>query len=114
MPTEIEVLWETLERTLAEIEGGGGRMDWETTVQTLQGAVLMLLDRPPEEVIARLDRSRLPARALFSWMIYEALKIETADQARLREFCACWNRKMAERHGAIMLPGTPQPHRPPS
>ena len=87
---DIEIVWETLERTASELETGAG--DWETNVQTVQAGMLMLLDFPPEEIIRMAEGSRYPAKALIAWILYEAGRIELADKAKLKGLRDCWMR----------------------
>ncbi|MEW5725003.1 MAG: hypothetical protein AB1896_17965 [Thermodesulfobacteriota bacterium] len=104
---DIHVIWDTLEKTIIEMDAGRG--DWETNVQTVQAAILLLLEYPPEEIMSRVKGCGLPPKAVVSWLVWEALKIEVADREKLSGLCAYWNREMKGTYGDLVVPGLPRP-----
>jgi len=108
---KIEFVWETLERTLADLEYGHG--DLETLIQTAQAGILLLLDYPAEEILNQIECSPLPTKPTVSWLLFEALKIKMIDPARLKALRVCWDQRYSSELGRIHIPAQAwdRPHR---
>lgn len=102
---DIEVIWSTLEKTVAEVNSGQG--DWDNQMKTIQGAITMLFDFPVEEILGRAARSEIPDRALISWLVYEASKMKWLDQQKPAALAEAWEAGPGRDQGGIIpFPGT--------
>lgn len=84
----LDAIWETLERSLIGLESGEG--DQAQLTLAVRGALSLLLTFPPEEVVARAERSILPPRSMLSWMLFEAGRLSGVDQARVTALRDYW------------------------
>ncbi|MBU2547745.1 MAG: hypothetical protein KKB20_04990 [Proteobacteria bacterium] len=98
---ELPFIWETLERTLADIESGRG--DFETMTMTAQAGILLLLDYTPEEIIGQVLGSSLPQRALISWIFHEGRLIPGVDRGTLEALRECWDRDHGPEKGCVQM-----------
>ncbi|KMY68059.1 hypothetical protein AAU61_09620 [Desulfocarbo indianensis] len=71
-------IWERLEANLKRLENA---CQVETLVfRDTQAAVCMLLECDPAEVLACVEGSSLPTRALVSWLAYEGGRMGMAEK----------------------------------
>ena len=97
---DLSVIWDTIEKTVVMIDQGQGEFD--NHMNTLQGAILMLLDHPPEAVVKQVAASWLPVRPTVSWLLHEAQRIRQADRVKILALAACWQNDWAPEHGPLM------------
>lgn len=97
----LDAIWETMERSLIGLESGEG--DQGKLTLAVRGALHLLLTFPPEEVVARAERSPLPPRSLLSWLLFEAGRLSEVDQARVAALRECWQGAQGQRP-ELMVP----------
>ncbi|MFH1091411.1 MAG: hypothetical protein V1742_07565 [Pseudomonadota bacterium] len=98
---DIEVIWQTLEMTIAEMEKGDG--DWENHVHTAQAAILLLFEYSPPEILGQILGSELPARPVAAWLVYEGAKMDLIPQAKLTALLDYWNAELGPERGSIQF-----------
>ena len=74
--------WDNLSLAIAEMQKTGG--DHELKLETVRAGVELLLEQPPKDVLAQLDRSALSKRALVSWLVFEGGRLPGVDPAAIR------------------------------
>ncbi|MCB2192691.1 MAG: hypothetical protein KQI62_14060 [Deltaproteobacteria bacterium] len=85
---DVAVAWENLVQSIADIERGEG--DWEILTATCMAAMEMLLEYPPQEVLATIEASEMPTRATVSWLAWEGCKLGGPNAERSQGLAACW------------------------
>jgi len=85
---DVAVAWENLVEAIAAIEGGEG--DWEILTATCMAAMEMLLEYPPQEVLAVIEESHMPTRATVSWLAWEGGKLGGPNAERSMGLAVCW------------------------
>lgn len=85
---DVAVAWENLVQAIAAFENGEG--DWEILTATCMAAMEILLEYPPQEVLATIEASEMPTRATVSWLAWEGSKLGGSNAARSRELARCW------------------------
>ncbi|MFH2125627.1 MAG: hypothetical protein ABIK12_03875 [Pseudomonadota bacterium] len=86
---DVSVAWENLVQSIAAIEGGE-EGDWEILTATCMAAMEILLEYPPEEVLAVIEQSHMPTRAMVSWLAWEGSKLGGDNAQRSMGLVACW------------------------
>lgn len=97
------VAWQNLEEAI-------GRAEKAAVVdallsQTLQAGICILLEYPPDQVVAQVEASRLPTRPTVSWLVFEAGRIPGLDQAVVKALCAHWDDNCSDQ-GPLIAPPT--------
>jgi hypothetical protein len=88
---DVAVAWENLVQAIAAIEGGeGGEGEWEILTATCMAAMELLLEYPPQEVLAQIEQSDMPTRAMVSWMAWEGAKLGGPNAQRSLALAVCW------------------------
>lgn len=85
---DVATAWENLYQAVAAIERREG--DWEVLAATCMAAMEMLLEYPPQEVLAQIELSELPTRATVSWLAFEGAKLGGGNPERGLALAACW------------------------
>jgi hypothetical protein len=84
MEMDVNVIWDTIRRTVGEVEAGRG--DFEINAVTLETAVVLLFSFPPAEIYRVVEASDLPTRAAATWLVFEARKVRDLDQNSVAAF----------------------------
>lgn len=88
---DVAVAWENLVQAIAAIEGGkAGEDDWDVLTATCMAAMQMLLEYPPQEVLAVIEASDMPTRATVSWLAWEGSKLGGDNAQRSLGLAVCW------------------------
>lgn len=90
---DINIIWDTLEKTIVELEGG--QHDFEIQAETAMAGIILLMEHPVEAIFEKLEESRYPTRALVAWLVYEGQKTEFVDPLKLKELMAYWKNRQA-------------------
>ena len=85
---DVAVAWENLVQSIAAIEGGED--DWEILTATCMAAMEILLEYPPQEVLAQIEASDMPTRATVSWLAWEGGKLGGPNAERSMGLAVCW------------------------
>ena len=85
---DVAIAWENLVQAVMAAERQEG--DWEVLAATCMAAMEMLLEFPPQEVLAQIEQSPLPTRATVSWLAFEGCKLGPAIRERGLALAACW------------------------
>lgn len=85
---DVAVAWENLIQAIAAIESGEG--EWEILTATCMAAMEMLLEYPPQEVLAMVEASEMPTRATVSWLAWEGSKLGGENAQRSMALAVCW------------------------
>ncbi|MCB2228815.1 MAG: hypothetical protein KQH53_19230 [Desulfarculaceae bacterium] len=65
--------WENLYHAAKALEQGRG--DWREATIACRAAMEMLLEFPPGQVVALVEQSDLPTRAVVSWLAFEGARL---------------------------------------
>ncbi len=79
---EIGSVWDDLSVAIADMERPGG--DFALKLETVMAGVQLLFEFPAEQILAQLDRSSLPKRALVSWLVFEGGRLPEVDGAAVQ------------------------------
>jgi hypothetical protein len=98
--------WYNLERAVEAVQEHErtGHGDYLQLLATVRAAIFLLLEHPPEEVLAQVEQSPLPTRPTASWLVFEALRIPDIPRAKVEALREAWARGPAARHGELMPP----------
>lgn len=96
------IAWENLESAVYDLEAGQG--DWAIMAATAQAAIIMVFDYEPAEIIEQAQASGKPFKALARWLVYEGLKLQSVDKAKIKAFVEYWNAELADEHGSLEAP----------
>lgn len=93
-------IWELLEANLKRLENAN--QVEKMVLQQTQTAVGMLLECDPSDVLACIQDSPLPTRALVSWLSFEGGRLGMSDKARalIRQ----WTQQNTKPQGIIPPP----------
>ena len=105
MELELDVLWSSLEKTIASMDQSN--VEWYMAVNALDSMLSMLLSYPPEQVIEKILASRFPPRGIISWVVHEASRIPSIPPEAIRNLCAHWDSKHGSPLGGTMTVGAP-------
>ncbi len=84
----LDLIWETMERSLINLEKGEGKPS--CLALAARDALVLALEYLPAELITRVEASSLPARALMSWLVFEADQLGPAGKERAAALRDCW------------------------
>jgi hypothetical protein len=94
--------WENLWQAITALEVPGG--DWNIKLATMEAGVEIMLDFSPEEVVAQAEASDLPTRAVVSWLVFEAHRLEGIDPVKGEKLRAYWDARVPEDQKAMNSP----------
>ncbi len=85
---DIQTAWFNLHEAVKAMEAREG--DWEIMAATCMAAMEMLLEYPPDQVLAVVEQSELPTRATVSWLVYEGARLGPDNRQRAGALAAQW------------------------
>lgn len=95
----LNAVWETVESLLAALESPQDHP--ERLTMALRGSLEQLLEYPPALVVERVQRSSLPTRALVSWLVHEAGRLDTVEDRKVKALRDYWETARRSSSGLI-------------
>jgi hypothetical protein len=86
--------WQNLTHAIAALDQPEG--DWDIKLATMEAGIELLLDFEPSEVVEQAAASKLPTRAVVSWLVFEADRLEWIDPAKGRALREYWDERAPE------------------
>ncbi|MGD8563576.1 MAG: hypothetical protein PVG03_13605 [Desulfarculaceae bacterium] len=81
-------IWDTLYRAARDMESSGG--DWQVKLATVMAAVELFMEFPPQEIVAQIETSELPTRAVVSWLVFEGGRMKTVEPSQVQGLKEYW------------------------
>jgi len=100
---DVSIAWQNLEEAVAAVERGQG--DLEHLLETVAAGIYILMEYPPEAVIAQVEASHLPTRATVSWLVFEAGRIKQIPPERVEALRRVWQESYS--HLGELIPPHP-------
>jgi hypothetical protein len=103
---DAQLAWYNLEKAVEAVQEyeRTGSGDYLQLLATVRAGIYLLLEHPPEEVLAQVEASALPTRPTASWLVFEALRIPDLPRHKVEALREAWARGQAARHGELMPP----------
>lgn len=84
----VDIIWRHLEEAARNLEQMNGDLPAEE--MKLANALALLMECEPAHILERVETGPWPARAVVSWLVFEARRLGLAEQAdRLADHWGC-------------------------
>ena len=100
---DLILCWQAVEMNAVAIMNGEGNLD-DLLPPTLH-AVELLFDFEPQAIVAQVEQSPLPTRAVVSWLVYEGGRLRRVGPDRVAALARWWNDNCGDQGGIIPPPG---------
>ncbi len=88
-----QLIWKELETTADQLLSGTG--DSLRSALRAREAMALLMELEPAEIMACIEGSHLPTRAVVSWLVYECTRLPEVDPKRVEGLRDYWSRQYA-------------------
>jgi hypothetical protein len=94
--------WENLSDAIAAMQRPEG--DYELKVGTVTAGVELLFEFPSDQILAQVEQSGLPVRALVSWLVFEGGRLAGVDPSSVSALRELYESTCPEGEGIIPPP----------